>query len=446
MLMIVTDETKNFVSRYRWLIFSILVVTYFFVYFHRMSINAVGTEMIDDIGSGSKEYLSSVYFWTYAAMQIPSGLLADRLGPRKATTIFLALATGGSFLTCIATDFTMLAVGKILIASGMAVVYIPLMKIISVWYPRKDFPQLNGIVIAVGNVGALAAAAPLSYLADSIGWRNVFLVLAVVTMILAILCLTFIRDHPHDMGKPSLEEIRESETGEGTEDKSDGKVPVLAGLMTTFRSGRVFWTMGLAYFLIYGTIMVFQGTTSIAYFKSHIYTFALAAWFVTMIGVSKIVSTVLIGRLTSRGVINSTKKLMMFGTFMYMLVWAVIWLFAGDIQSEWFWFAVCALFGFFAGFMTLSFSQVKEWFPISISGTAMSAMNVLLFLGASIGTTIAGVVLHKEYILSNYSTLWAIMFVATVIAFILVVLSKEKKEGDELIMPRVSSKKTDGRD
>lgn len=438
----VNAETKRFVYRYRWVIFSILVITYFFVYFHRMSINAVGTEMIDDIGSGSKEYLSSIYFWTYAAMQIPSGLLADRLGPRKATTIFLALATVGSFLTCIATDFTVLAVGKMFIAAGMAVVYIPLMKIISVWYYRKDFPQLNGIVIAVGNVGALAAAAPLTYLADTVGWRNVFLILAVITMILAILCLTFIRDHPHDIKKPSLEEIRESETGETTEDRSDGKVPVLSGLATTFKSGRVFWTMGLAYFLIYGTIMVFQGTTSIAYFKSHVYTFALAAWFVTMIGVSKIVSTILIGRLTSRGIVNSTKKLMMFGTFMYMLVWAVIWLFAGNIQNEWFWFFICALFGFFAGFMTLSFSQVKEWFPISISGTAMSAMNVLLFLGASIGTTIAGIVLHKEYVLSNYSTLWAIMFAATVIAFILVVLSKEKKEGDEMIMPKKTISKT----
>jgi sugar phosphate permease len=438
----VNAETKRFVYRYRWVIFSILVITYFFVYFHRMSINAVGTEMIDDIGSGSKEYLSSIYFWTYAAMQIPSGLLADRLGPRKATTIFLALATVGSFLTCIATDFTVLAVGKMFIAAGMAVVYIPLMKIISVWYYRKDFPQLNGIVIAVGNVGALAAAAPLTYLADTVGWRNVFLILAVITMILAILCLTFIRDHPHDIKKPSLEEIRESETGETTEDRSDGKVPVLSGLATTFKSGRVFWTMGLAYFLIYGTIMVFQGTTSIAYFKSHVYTFALAAWFVTMIGVSKIVSTILIGRLTSRRIVNSTKKLMMFGTFMYMLVWAVIWLFAGNIQNEWFWFFICALFGFFAGFMTLSFSQVKEWFPISISGTAMSAMNVLLFLGASIGTTIAGIVLHKEYVLSNYSTLWAIMFAATVIAFILVVLSKEKKEGDEMIMPKKTISKT----
>ena len=193
--------------------------------------------------------------------------------------------------------------------------------------------------------------------------------------------------------------------------------------------------MALAYFLVYGTIMVFQGTTSIMYFKSHVYGFALAAWFVTMIGVGKIASTILIGRLASRGLVRSKKKVMAFGTFVFMLVWAFIWLLAGDIDNQYVWFAVCGLFGFFGGFMTLSFSQVKEWFPISISGTAISSMNVFLFLGASVATTVAGMILHNVYTLENYSTLWAVMFAAAAAAFVLVLLSKERKEGDDMIMP-----------
>lgn len=332
-------------------------------------------------------------------------------------------------------SFLALAVGKVLIAAGMAVVYIPLMKIISVWFDKKDFPQLNGIVIAVGNVGALAASAPLVYLAEAIGWRDVFLLLGIITMVLALLCFAFVRDHPKNIGMPGIEEIRAEETGVEDTDRSDGKVPVLSGLKTVFGSGRVFWTMALAYFLVYGTIMVFQGTTSIMYFKSHVYGFALAAWFVTMIGVGKIASTILIGRLASRGLVRSKKKVMAFGTFVFMLVWAFIWLLAGDIDNQYVWFAVCGLFGFFGGFMTLSFSQVKEWFPISISGTAISSMNVFLFLGASVATTVAGMILHNVYTLENYSTLWAVMFAAAAAAFVLVLLSKERKEGDDMIMP-----------
>jgi sugar phosphate permease len=428
-------DCKRLVYKYRWAMFAILVVTYFFVYFHRMSVNALGTDMVADVGSGSKEYLSSIYFWTYALMQIPSGILSDRLGPRKASSIFLAIATAGSFITMFGESFLALAVGKVLIAAGMAVVYIPLMKIISVWFDKKDFPQLNGIVIAVGNVGALAASAPLVYLAEAIGWRDVFLLLGIITMVLALLCFAFVRDHPKNIGMPGIEEIRAEETGVEDTDRSDGKVPVLSGLRTVFGSGRVFWTMALAYFLVYGTIMVFQGTTSIMYFKSHVYGFALAAWFVTMIGVGKIASTILIGRLASRGLVRSKKKVMAFGTFVFMLVWAFIWLFAGDIDNQYVWFAVCGLFGFFGGFMTLSFSQVKEWFPISISGTAISSMNVFLFLGASVATTVAGMILHNVYTLENYSTLWAVMFAAAAAAFVLVLLSKERKEGDDMIMP-----------
>lgn len=441
--MMISEESKKAVYRYRWVMFGILLAAYFFVYFHRMSINAVGTDMINDVGGGSKEYLSSIYFWTYAAMQIPSGIMADRLGPRKATTIFLAVATVGSFITCLATDFTMLVIGKIFIAAGLAVIYIPLMKIISVWYGKKDFPQLNGIVIAVGNVGALAAAAPLMYLADAVGWREVFLVLGLVTVVLCVLCLVFIRDHPHDKGLPSLEDIEEDETGVCSEDRTDAKLPVVAGLLTVAKCGRIFWTLGIAYFLIYGTIMVFQGTTSIAYFKSDVYAFALAAWFITMLGVGKIISTIIIGRLTSRKIIKSKKNVMIFGTLMYALIWAVIWLFAGEFNSEPFWFTICTLFGFFSGFMTLSFTQVKEWFPVSISGTAISFMNVLLFLGAAVLTAVAGIVLHKVYVLSNYSTLWGIMFAASVVALLLVILSREKKDTDHMVTSVVMKKKSD---
>lgn len=427
------DNAKEFVYRYRWVMLALLVIAYFFVYFQRMSVNAMGGDIISDIGSGSKETLSSVYFWTYALMQIPSGILADRIGPRRATTIFLSIAAVGSFLTVISTTFPMLIVGKMLIAVGMAVIYIPLMKIISVWFGKEDFPQLNGIVIAVGNVGALAAAAPLKYLSEAIGWRDVFLLLGVISVILALLCYVLIRDHPRQLNAPGIEDIRENETGVRDEDRSDAKMPVLKGLKIVASSGRVFWTMGLAYFFVYGTIMVFQGTTAINYFDTHVYDFAYAAWFITLLGVGKIVSTVLIGYLISHGYIRSKKRTMIIGSFFFALVWAIIWIFTGEIDSEWFWMCICIAFGFFGGFMTLSFSQVKEWFPISIAGTAISAVNVLLFLGAAVLTSVASVVLHTVYTADNYSTLWSIMFAVSVAAFILVLLSVEKKESDPLI-------------
>jgi sugar phosphate permease len=390
----------------------------------------VGGDIVSDVG-GSIGLLSSVYFWTYAAMQIPSGLLADHLGPRKAAAIFLSVAAAGSFLTFAGTGFWTIILGKIFIAAGMAVVYIPLMKIISVWFGKTDFSQLTGIVIAVGNVGAIAASAPLEALADSLGWRETFLILGAVTMTLAVLCFIFVRDHPHCKGLPAIEEIENLEKGTPIDDVTDSKLPVMEGLKMVASGGRKFWTLAAAYFLVYGSIMVFQGTWAKTYFSSS-YDFTLSVvWFVTMIGAGKILSTVAIGVMNGRGIINSKRKAMIWGTLLFAATWGIIWIFAGRLDSYWFWMIICFFFGLFGGFMTLSFTQVKEWYPTSISGTAVSAMNLFLFLGASVCTTITGLIIGTAYTIENFAFVWALMFVFSLLALLMVVLSVEKKEGDQ---------------
>lgn len=412
--------------RYRWAIFVVLTVGYFFVYFHRMSVSIVGVDMVDEVG-GSVGILSSVYFWTYTVMQIPCGVLADRLGPRLTCTVFLLVASAGSLLTFAGDSFALMVAGKAMIAAGMAVVYVPLMKLVSVWFPKRDYAALSGVVIAVGNVGAIAASGPLSLLAEAVGWRDVFLILGAITLVLAFLCAVIIRDHPGQRGLPSVEEL------EGTSgDPSGARVPILKGLSIVARGGRRFWPVALAYMLVYGTIMTFQGTWAVTYFDS-VYGFALtSAWMITALGVGKIVSTLVIGALTSRGIIRSKRSAMIWGTTAFAAIWVAVFALAGDVDSYWFWFAICTLFGFFGGFMTLSFTQVKEWYPIAVAGTSVSATNVFLFLGASICTTVSSWIVGTTYTLENFSALWGLMAVMAVAAVVLLVLSREKGPEDPL--------------
>ena len=402
-----------------------LTIGYFFVYFHRISVSVVGQDIVADVG-GSIGLLSSVYYWTYTAMQIPSGLMADRFGPRAASTLFLLIASVGSLITCVGTEFWMIVLGKVMIAAGMAVVYVPLMKLVSVWFPKADFAVLSGIVIAVGNVGAIAATGPLEMLADALGWREVFLVLGLVTLVLALLCAVVIRNHPSERGLPSVESVE----GSGAVESSAARIPVLKGLRIVFSGGRRF----------YGTIMTFQGTWAVTYFNS-VYGFVLSAsWMVTALGVGKILSTLAIGAMTSRGIIRSKRRTMIYGTSVFAAIWVVIFLFAGEIDSYWFWFAVSFLFGFFGGFMTLSFTQVKEWYPIAVSGTAVSGTNIFLFLGASVCTTVSGFVVGTSYTLENFTALWGLMTLFALAAVVLLALSVEKRPEDppvavELVRP-----------
>lgn len=425
----IASDALSALRRYRWAIFAVLTVGYFFVYFHRISVSVVGQDIVADVG-GSIGFLSSVYYWTYTAMQIPSGVMADRFGARAASTVFLLIASIGSLVTCVGTEFWIIVLGKVMIAAGMAVVYVPLMKLVSVWFPKSDFAVLSGVVIAVGNVGAIAATGPLEMMAQALGWREVFLVLGVITLVLAVLCATVIRNHPKDRGLPSVEAVELSEHGTAVVESSAARIPVMKGLRIVLSGGRKFWTCALAYFLVYGSIMTFQGTWAVTYFNN-VYDFVLSAsWMVTALGVGKILSTLAIGGMTSRGIIRSKRKAMIYGTSVFTVLWAVIFVFAGDIDSYWFWFAVSFAFGFFGGFMTLSFTQVKEWYPIAISGTAVSGTNIFLFLGASVCTTISGAIIGTAYTLDNFTVLWGLMLLFSAVAVVLLVLSVEKRPED----------------
>lgn len=425
----IAPDALSALRRYRWAIFAVLTVGYFFVYFHRISVSVVGQDIVADVG-GSIGFLSSVYYWTYTAMQIPSGVMADRFGARAASTVFLLIASIGSLVTCVGTEFWMIVLGKVMIAAGMAVVYVPLMKLVSVWFPKSDYAVLSGVVIAVGNVGAIAATGPLELMAQALGWREVFLVLGVITLVLAVLCATVIRNHPKDRGLPSVEAVELSEHGTAVVESSAARIPVMKGLRIVLSGGRKFWTCALAYFLVYGSIMTFQGTWAVTYFNN-VYDFVLSAsWMVTALGVGKILSTLAIGGMTSRGIIRSKRKAMVYGTSVFTVLWAVIFVFAGDIDSYWFWFAVSFAFGFFGGFMTLSFTQVKEWYPIAISGTAVSGTNIFLFLGASVCTTISGAIIGTAYTLDNFTVLWGLMLLFSAVAVVLLVLSVEKRPED----------------
>ena len=397
----IASDALTALRRYRWAIFAVLTVGYFFVYFHRISVSVV-----------------------------PSGVMADRFGARAASTVFLLIASIGSLVTCVGTEFWMIVLGKVMIAAGMAVVYVPLMKLVSVWFPKSDFAVLSGVVIAVGNVGAIAATGPLELMAQALGWREVFLVLGVITLVLAVLCATVIRNHPKDRGLPSVEAVELSEHGTAVVESSAARIPVMKGLRIVLSGGRKFWTCALAYFLVYGSIMTFQGTWAVTYFNN-VYDFVLSAsWMVTALGVGKILSTLAIGGMTSRGIIRSKRKAMIYGTSVFTVLWAVIFVFAGDIDSYWFWFAVSFAFGFFGGFMTLSFTQVKEWYPIAISGTAVSGTNIFLFLGASVCTTISGAIIGTAYTLDNFTVLWGLMLLFSAVAVVLLVLSVEKRPED----------------
>ena len=411
--------------RYRWLVFGIVLAAYFFVYYQRNLPSTLDMIIIDDLGSGLATLWSAAYYYVYAALQLPVGLMTDRVGPRKVLSTALVVITIGTFATSFAETYSVLMIGKIVMSCGMACIFVPLTKIIVTWFVKKDFALMNGFVIAVGNLAGIMAAEPTRIILDAIGWRGLFMAIGIITLMLAMLCVLFVRNRPKDIGAPEIYEIYPEEK---QKHETYEKVPLKSGIVTTLKGGRAFWMPAGAYFMVFGTMMLFQGRWIVSFFKSVPELLIAGTVMMTFLAVGKLISTAIASTVAKK--VGSKRKVMLAANIGYLGMWGVIWLLIGHINMFWFWAGVNFLFGFFGGFMSLVYAQTKEWFPASISGTVISLFNMIIFFGGGVFQTISiWVINEKSPMLSQFTTMWGIAFVCVAIACVLLYLSVENKTG-----------------
>jgi len=338
---------------YRWAVFGILALAYFFVYFHRVSSAVVSTEMQTTFGvstAASLGLLSSVYFYAYTVMQLPSGLLTDSLGPRRTVSIFTLIAAAGAILTGIASSFEQVIAGRLLIGAGVAMVYIPTMKILANWYRKNEFASLSGILLAVGNIGALSAAGPLALMSEALGWQQVFLILGVISLALAVAAFAITRDRPSDLNLPSIQEIEAMEFGEPvSEARVMEKIPMVQALKMTFGAGMKFWPLAVWFFFMYGSIMVYQGLWAGPFYHDILgWDKATYGLVLTFIGIGMILGCPTAGYISDK-ILKSRKKVLIIGTVLYTITWAAIWITAGQITVMEAYMVINFVFGFSAG-------------------------------------------------------------------------------------------------
>ncbi|MBE9534141.1 MAG: MFS transporter, partial [Proteobacteria bacterium] len=199
------SDLLNKALRYRWLVFWILAFSYILVYFHRLCPAVVAVDMMRDLQAGGTllGLLGPAYFYPYALMQLPAGLLSDSWGPRRSITLFFSVATIGSILLGLAPSAFWAIVGRTLVGLGVAMLFVPTMKVLAEWFRVREFATMTAILMVMGGLGSLTAAYPLALLSNWIGWRFSFVVVGVFTMVMAILVWLFVRDRPADLGWPS---------------------------------------------------------------------------------------------------------------------------------------------------------------------------------------------------------------------------------------------------
>jgi MFS family permease len=170
-------------------VFLPFVTGYYVAYLFR-SINAVmALPLAKELGLGAGDLglLTSVYFLTFAAAQIPIGILLDRYGPRRIQSALMVVTALGSALFAVSGNFSMLLLGRALIGLGVAAALTAGMQALVLWFPRERVPLLNGLMVMLGALGAVTATWPAELLLAQIGWRELFGLLAALTAVCAIL-------------------------------------------------------------------------------------------------------------------------------------------------------------------------------------------------------------------------------------------------------------------
>lgn len=181
-----------------WIIWGIGASFYLYDYINQVIPGIIGPSMIQafHVSAAALGTLSAYYFYSYAVMQIPVGLIVDHWGPHRPLVIAALFAAGGNLLLAKAGSFGEAEFLRLLVGLGAAFSYVAVLKLISNWFPASRFATMAGLTNTLGMIGAIVGSAPLADLVTQVGWRGSLVSIGGLGVVLAVLILLVVRDHP----------------------------------------------------------------------------------------------------------------------------------------------------------------------------------------------------------------------------------------------------------
>ncbi len=186
------ETSKNKILKMRYWVWFPLAMAYMVGFFHRNAGALVGEYMKVDFAITSAAelgFLTSIYFYTSAVMQIPSGIIADKFDPKKGLLSAMVLIVIGTVISSFAQSLELLYFGRLVLSLGSAMIYINLFKIATNWWKTSEMGTISSFTSLVGNLGPLVATVPLAILINTLGWRGSYLVMAGVVIVAMVYAL-----------------------------------------------------------------------------------------------------------------------------------------------------------------------------------------------------------------------------------------------------------------
>ena len=367
--------------------------------------------------------LSAFYFYSYVAVQIPTGLAVDRWGPRRLLAAGAALTALGTLVFALAPTMAWASLGRLIVGAAVGVAFVSMLKLVTHWMPPRMFAFASGVALVVGVTGATAAGAPLRAASDAFGWRNVMIAAAAVTAIATVAIWLVVRDDPSERGYASYY-------------PADARRQASAGMWAQLRetlSYRNAWLLLLIPGGVSGILLTFAGLWGVPFLQS-VYGFTPqgAALTASAMLIVWSLSSLVYGPLSQR--IGRRKPLFIAGFIVATSLWSVLaWV--PDLPR---WLLLALLFGVAvaAGVFVLTFAFAKESVPSRLGGTISGIVNMGVMLGGMFLQPLVGVVLDRHwggrmiggvrvYDMDAYRWGFSLMLVWGVLALVLLAFTRE---------------------
>ena len=335
---------------------------YFLSYLYRTANAVIGPVLADELalGAGSLGLLTSAYFLSFALAQLPLGMLLDRFGARRVESGLLLIAAAGASVFALGQSIGDLAIGRALIGLGVSACLMAAFKAFSLWFAADRQASLTGWIMTAGGLGALAATAPLEAALHITGWREIFFGLAALTLAVSVWLFFSVPE-------------RDSAT------KPESLATQWLGVKQVFASAH-FWRFAPLGLTMTGGFMALQSLWSISWLMQvNGYTRAVAADHMAGMSVAMLIAYVLIGLLATGLARRGIKPVTLLAGALALSLLTLALIATQRFGQT---YALWVAYGTFSSFGTLAYSQAAAGFPVSLSGRANTAFNLMVFLGA----------------------------------------------------------------
>ena len=418
-----TTERRPFPHRRGLIIVTTLAIAYVGSHFFRASNVTIGLELMRDlaIGPGALGALTGAFFFGFAAMQIPCGLLFDHFGPRRTVASMLILATTGAAIFTVAPTWPLLLTGRVLMGAGFGVMLIGSMVVIARWFPPDRFSTLTAMVLSIGLLGNLVATTPLAWASQAIGWRAAFGAVVVFIALATIAVWLVVRDAPR--GHPFLARTPESPRH------------MLQGLLEVLRNPRLKPILAMN-FCNYACTFTVQGLWGGPFLREVYGLTAIEAGNVLLAAVIAYqLGIIAFGPLDR--LLDTRKWIAIGGTLVTISMLAALALASHPPV----WVPVGAILGigFFGAASTMVMTHGRGIFPDRLIGRGVATINTSVMLGVACMQTLSGIVVGAFEPLADgarsetaYRALFAVLTVVLIVAIAIYSRSQDIKPTDEM--------------